>query len=39
LILSYLDSLKNISPEGTKAIANKYVNGDNMIRFILLPQN
>jgi len=37
-ILTYLDSLKNISSASLKATANAYVSGDNMIRFVLLPE-
>ena len=37
-ILTYLDSLKNISSASLKATANAYVSGDNMIRFVLMPE-
>jgi zinc protease len=38
MILTYLDSLKTISPENLKNFANTYLNGDNLIRFVLLPE-
>lgn len=38
VILTYLDSLKSISSDSLKATANTYVNGDNMIQFVLLPE-
>lgn len=38
MILTYLDSLKTISPESLKNFANTYLNGDNLIRFVLLPE-
>lgn len=39
LILGYLDSLKDISPESLKEAANFYLSGENQIRFVLLPEN
>lgn len=38
-ILSYLESLKKITPVSLKAAANKYLSGDNYIRLVLLPEN
>jgi zinc protease len=37
-VLSYLESLKKISPESLKEAANKYLSGDNLIKFVLLPE-
>lgn len=37
-ILTYLESLKKITPESLKTTANKYVGGDNFIRLVLLPE-
>lgn len=39
MILSYLDSLKSITPQSLKEAANTYTNGDNFIKLVLLPQN
>lgn len=38
-ILHYIDSLKNITPGSLKAAANKYLSGNNFIKFVLLPEN
>ncbi|WP_407431493.1 M16 family metallopeptidase [Arcticibacter sp.] len=38
-ILTYLDSLKKITPQSLKAAANKYLSGKNMIKLILLPES
>ncbi|MBC7912750.1 MAG: insulinase family protein, partial [Pyrinomonadaceae bacterium] len=38
-VLSYLDSLKKLTPESLKEVANKYLSGDNMIKLVLLPAN
>ena len=38
-ILGYLDSLKKITPETLKMAANKYLSGNNYIRFVLLPES
>ena len=37
-VLGYLDSLKKITPETLKATANKYLSGNNFIKFVLLPE-
>ncbi len=37
-ILTYLASLKNITPESMKATANKYLSGENYIRLVLMPE-
>ncbi|TZF85579.1 insulinase family protein (plasmid) [Pedobacter sp. BS3] len=37
-ILSYLDSLKKLNVQGLKEAANKYLSGNNYIRFVLLPE-
>ena len=37
-ILTYLDSLKKITPEGLKQTANRYLSGDNLIKLVLLPE-
>ncbi|MEJ6982484.1 insulinase family protein [Pedobacter sp. P351] len=37
-VLTYLDSLKKITPAGLKDIANKYLSGNNLIKFVLLPE-
>ncbi len=37
-VLTYLDSLKKITPESLKSAANTYLSGDNMIKFVLLPE-
>ena len=36
-ILSYQESLKKITPEALKVAANKYLNGDNLVRLVLHP--
>ena len=38
-ILTYLDSLKKITSTDLKEAANKYLSGENLIKFILLPEN
>lgn len=38
-ILTYLDSLKKITSANLKETANKYLSGNNFIKFILLPEN
>lgn len=37
-ILHHIDDLKNVTVESVKAIANKYMSGQNMIKLILLPE-
>ncbi|WP_207421850.1 M16 family metallopeptidase [Desertivirga brevis] len=37
-VLTYLDNLKKISPESLKVTANKYLSGNNLIKFVLLPE-
>jgi zinc protease len=37
-ILSAIKDLDKVTPESTKATANKYLNGDNLIRVVLLPE-
>jgi zinc protease len=37
-VLSYLTSLKELSPAVLKNAANKYLSGDNYIRLVLLPE-
>ncbi len=37
-ILGYLDSLKMINPAVLKSAADRYLSGDNLIRFVLLPE-
>lgn len=37
-INTYIESLKNISPETIKSTANKYLSGNNLIRVVLLPE-
>ncbi|KAA8485529.1 zinc protease [Arcticibacter tournemirensis] len=37
-ILTYLDSLKKITPESLKTAANEYLSGSNLIKFVLLPE-
>ncbi|HCN84234.1 MAG TPA: peptidase M16, partial [Sphingobacteriaceae bacterium] len=37
-ILSYTDLLKSVTPQTLKAIANKYLGGDNYIRLVLMPE-
>lgn len=37
-VLHYVDSLKKITPESLKAAANKYLSGNNFIKFVLLPE-
>lgn len=36
-ILTYLDSLKKVTPESLKNVANKYLSGNNLIKFVLQP--
>lgn len=36
-ILSYIESLKTVTPQSLKAVANKYLSGDNLIRLVLMP--
>ena len=38
-ILGYLESLKKVTPEALKVAANKYLNGTNYIRLVLLPES
>lgn len=38
MILTYLESLKKISPESIKTAANQYLNGNNYIRLVLEPE-
>lgn len=37
-VLTYIDSLKKITPESTKAAANLYLSGKNYIRLVLMPE-
>jgi zinc protease len=37
-ILSRVSGLSKITPQSTKEAANKYLNGTNLIKFILLPE-
>lgn len=37
-VLTYLDSLKKITPEDLKEAAKKYLSGDNLIKLVLLPE-
>lgn len=37
-ILNYVKDLKTITIQSTKDAANKYLSGDNLIKFILLPE-
>ncbi len=38
MVLTYLESLKKLNPEGLKAAANQYLNGANFIRLVLEPE-
>jgi zinc protease len=37
-VLTYMESLKKITSQGLKETANKYLNGENYIRLVLLPE-
>jgi zinc protease len=37
-ILNYVKNLKTVTVQSTKDAANKYLSGDNLIKFILLPE-
>lgn len=37
-VLTYLDSIKKISPDDLKDAASKYLSGSNLIKFVLLPE-
>ncbi|WP_423146479.1 M16 family metallopeptidase [Rubrolithibacter danxiaensis] len=37
-VLTYLDSLKKITPASLKEAANKYLSGENLIKLVLLPE-
>jgi zinc protease len=37
-VLNYINSLKQVTVESTKATASKYLKDDNLIRLILLPE-
>ena len=37
-VLTYVDSLKLITPESLKAASNTYLSGKNLIKFVLLPE-
>ncbi len=37
-VLTYLDSLKELTPAALKTAANTYLSGDNYIRLVLLPE-
>lgn len=37
-ILTYLQSLKKVTPQTLKVAANKYLSGENFIRAVLLPE-
>jgi len=37
-VLTYLESLKKINPEGLKETAKRYLSGDNFIKLVLLPE-
>ncbi|MES2874086.1 MAG: insulinase family protein [Bacteroidota bacterium] len=38
-VLTYLSSLKELTPAALKAAANTYLSGNNFIRLVLLPEN
>ena len=38
-VLSYKQRLKSVSPERLQQLANKYLNGDNLAKFVLLPDS
>jgi zinc protease len=37
-VLSYVESLKKVTPENLKDAANKYLSGNNFIRLVLMPE-
>lgn len=37
-ILRYINSLKNVTPQSMKAATVTYLNGDNMVKLVLLPE-
>jgi zinc protease len=37
-ILKHVGSLENVTAQSTKDAANKYLNGNNLLKFILLPE-
>ena len=37
-IITYINTLNNVTVESTKVTATKYLNDDNFIKLILLPQ-
>jgi len=37
-ILHHVGNLSNVTVQSTKDAANKYLSGDNLIKFILLPE-
>lgn len=37
-VLTYLDSLKELTPAALKTAANTYLSGNNLIRMVLLPE-
>lgn len=37
-VLTYMDSLKKVTPQALKTAANKYLAGNNYIRLVLLPE-
>ncbi|MGN6394745.1 MAG: M16 family metallopeptidase [Mucilaginibacter sp.] len=37
-ILKHVSNLGNVTPQSTKEAANKYLSGNNLIKFILLPE-
>lgn len=37
-ILTYLDSLKKVTPQSLQKAANEFLSGKNLIRFVLLPE-
>jgi len=37
-ILKHVGDLEKVTPQSTKDAANKYLSGNNLIKFILLPE-
>ncbi|MGI4804438.1 MAG: hypothetical protein ACRYFL_06680, partial [Janthinobacterium lividum] len=37
-VLNHIKELSQVSAETTKTTANKYLSGDNLIRFVLVPE-
>lgn len=38
-VLTYLESLKKITPQSLRETANKYLSGENFIKLVLLPES